>query len=110
MTLKHWLAGTAGALALGTLSAAVQAAPLGIAPDDLKVTAEKNSALQDVVWLRRCWWHNRHRHCRRVWRDGGYYYDPYPYDGGFFFGPSIGFSFGGGRHHGHHFSGHHRRR
>jgi hypothetical protein len=105
MTLKHWLVGAAGALAVGTLSASVQAAPLGTAPDNLKAAVNENTVVQDVVWVRRCRWHRGHRHCRRVWRDSGYYYDPYPYSDGFF-GPSFGFSFGG-RHHHHH--GHHHR-
>jgi hypothetical protein len=114
MTLKHWLVGAAGALAVGTLSASVQAAPLGTARDNLKAAANENTVVQDVVWVRRCWWHHGHRHCRRVWSDGpyyydpGYYYDPYPY-GGFFYGPSIGFRFDGGhrhhRGHGHHHGG-----
>src|SRR5262245_13542932 len=112
MTLKHWLVGAAGALALGSLSASVQAAPLGSAPDNLKAAANENAVVQDVVWVRRCWWHGGHRHCRRVWRDSGYYYepgyyyDPYPYSDGFFFGPS--FRFDGGRRH--HRGGHHRHR
>jgi hypothetical protein len=109
MTFKHWLVGAAGALAMGTLSASVEAAPLGPAADTLKATAEENTAVQDVVWVRRCWWHRGHRHCRRVWREGPYYYyDPYPYDGGFFFGPSFGFSFGGHGHRHHHGHHHHR--
>jgi hypothetical protein len=105
MTLKKWLVGAAGAVAVGTLSASVQAAPLGTAPDSLKVAADENTAVQDVVWVRRCWWHHGNRHCRRIWRDSGYYYDSYPYNDGYYYGPSIGFSFGGG--HGHHHSGHH---
>jgi hypothetical protein len=105
MTLKHWLVGAAGALALGSLSASVQAAPLGVGPDGLK-PADENKVLQDVVWVRRCWWHRGHRHCRRVWRDSGYYYDPYYYDP-YFYGPSFSFRFGGHghRHHGHHHRG-----
>jgi hypothetical protein len=102
MTLKHWLVGAAGALAVGTLSTSVQAAPLGTPPDNLKAAANENTIVQDVVWVRRCWWHHGHRHCRRVWRDS-YYYDPYPY----FYGPSFGFRFGGHGHHHHH--GHHHR-
>lgn len=115
MTLKHWLVGAAGALAVGTLSASVQAAPLGTARDNLRAAANENTVVQDVVWVRRCWWHRGHRHCRRVWRDSGYYdpgyyYEPYPYSDGFFFGPSIGFRFDGGHRHRHHRGGHHRHR
>jgi hypothetical protein len=106
MTLKHWLVGAAGALALGSLSASVQAAPLGSAPDNLKADANENTVVQDVVWVRRCWWQHGHRHCRRVWRDSGYYYDPYPYSDGYFFGPSFRFD----RGHRHHRGGHHRHR
>ena len=105
MTFKHWLIGAAGALALSTLSASVQAAPLAPGPDSLKAAANENAALQDVAWVRRCWWHRGHRHCRRVWRDS-YYYDPYPYSDGFFFGPSFGFGFGGHGHHHHRGHGH----
>jgi hypothetical protein len=75
MTLKHWLAGAAGALAFGMLSASVQAASLGTAPGNLRATAEENTAAQ-VVWVERCWWHRGHRHCRRVWSDRPSYYGP----------------------------------
>jgi hypothetical protein len=108
MIFTHWVFGAAAAIAVGTLSASVQAAPLAASPDNLKATAGENSTVANVVWVRRCWWHRGHRHCRRVWRDSDYYYyyDPYPH-GGFFFGPSIGFGFGGHGHHHHH--GHHHR-
>ena len=108
MTFNRWIIGVTGALALSTLSASVQAAPLAAGPDSLKAGAGENTALQDVVWVRRCWWHRGHHHCRRVWRERPYYYyDPYPYDGGFFFGPSFGFRFGGHGHHHHRGHGHH---
>ncbi len=113
MTLKLWLIGVAGALALSTLSVSDQAAPLGVTTDSLKVAADENTAVQGVVWVRRCWWHNGHRHCRRVWSDQPYYYGPYPYDD-YYYGPTFGFSFGGGhghhRHGGHHHYGGHRHR
>jgi hypothetical protein len=76
MTLKHWLIGAAGALAVGTLSASVQAAPLGTAPDNLTASAGGNTVALDVAWVERCRWHNGHRHCRRVWRDRPSYYGP----------------------------------
>ena len=103
MTIKNWLVGAVGALALGSLSASVQAAPLGLGQDGYNAATRENSAVQDVVWVRRCWYHNGHRHCRRVWSyDDGYYYGP-----DYYYGPSFGFSFGGGRHHGgHHHGGH----
>jgi hypothetical protein len=105
MTLKHSVVGAAAALALTALSASVQAAPPAAEPHSLKAVADENTALQDIVWVRRCWRHNGYRHCRRVWSDTPYYYESYPYDDGYYYGPSIGFSFGGG--HGHHHSGHH---
>src|SRR5262245_25549492 len=43
MTLKHWLVGAAGALALSSLSASVHAAPLGSARDVLKAAADENT-------------------------------------------------------------------
>jgi|SRR5262249_49185627 hypothetical protein len=104
MTFKHWLIGATGALALSALSASVQAAPLPAGPDSLTAGAAENTALQNVVWVRRCWWDHGYRHCRRVWRDS--YYEPYPYDDGYYYGPSYGFSFGG---HGHRHGGHRHR-
>jgi len=107
MKRKHWLVGAAGAVALCALSAPTQAAPLGVGSEGLKAAADENTAVQEVVWVRRCWWRDGYRHCRRVWSDEPYYYDPYPYDGGYYYGPSFGFSFGGRghRHHGGHFHG-----
>ena len=107
MTLKHWLLGAAAAAALGATTTAVQAAPLGNMPTNL---SSENSAVENVAYVRRCYWHLGHRHCRRVWRDYGYYddgpyysygYAPYySYGYGPYYGPSFGFSFGGGgRHH-----------
>lgn len=110
MTLKHLLVGVGAALALSALSAPVQAAPLGVARDGLKAATDENTVVQDVVWVRRCWWHGGHRHCRRVWSDRPHYYGSYPYDDSYYYGygPSFGFSFGGGhRHHGHGGHGHH---
>jgi len=76
MTLKHWLVGAAGALAVGTLSASVQAASLGTGSGTLNATGQENTAVQEVVWVERCSWHRGHRHCRRVWRDRPSYYGP----------------------------------
>jgi hypothetical protein len=108
MAFKHWLLGAAGALALSALSVSAQAAPLGVGSEDLKAVAEQNTVVQDVVWVRRCWRHRGHRHCRMVWLDRPYYYDAYPYGGYYSYGPSFGFSFGGGHrhHHHHHHHGH----
>ena len=107
MKLKNWLLGAAAAAAFGAFTTTAQAAPLGTMQID---RATENSAVQDVAWVRRCYWHRGHRHCRRVWRDYGYYDDsysygdPYYYGAPYAYGPSFGFFFGGGRghHHGHH--------
>jgi hypothetical protein len=110
MKMKSWLVGTAGAVALGLIGASAQAAPIGGLSDTRNV-ADRSSDVQNVVWVRRCSWHRGHRHCRRVWREYGYYpYGYYPYDYGYYdgpyaYGPSFGFFFGGGGHHHHH--GHH---
>jgi hypothetical protein len=101
MTFKHWLIGATAALALCALSASVQAAPFAAGPDRVTAGAGGNTALQNVVWVRRCWWHDGYRHCRRVWSDSSYYYEPY-YDGGYYYGPSFGFRDGHGRRHGGH--------
>ncbi len=107
MTIKTWLIGAAGGLALGVIGSSAQAAPLGGV--QLDRADARNSAVQDVVWVRRCRWHRGHRVCRRVWRDYGYYDDYYGYPYGYApyaYGPSLGFFFGGGHHGGHGFGGH----
>jgi hypothetical protein len=91
---KHCI-GAASALALLGLATTAQAAPLGSATGGLKATAEDSSSV-DKVAHRRCWWRHGHQVCRWVG------YSDY-YDGGYYgYGPSVGFSFGGGRHHGGH--------
>jgi len=110
MTLTNWMVGALalGAVALGSLSASVQAAPLGLGLDGSKAAANENRAVENVVWVHRCWWRNGYRHCRRVWRDVPYAYD---YDDGYYYGPSyyygpgVGFSFGTSHRH-HHHGGH----
>jgi len=109
MSLKTWLLGAAAAIAFGAAGATAQAAPLGNALSDR--ATEQNPALQKATWVRQCYWHRGHRHCRRVWRTYSYYYDPYYYDdyyygGPYAYGPSFGFFFGGGGR-GHHHGGHH---
>jgi hypothetical protein len=109
MTLKNWLLGSAAAIAFAAAGTTAQAAPLGNVQANHAV--EENSAVQNVAWVRRCHWHRGHRHCRRVWRDAYYHSDPDYYGGPYYgYGPSIGFSFGGGHHghHGHHHRGHRR--
>src|SRR5262245_1279479 len=110
MNLKTWLLGATTALALGAAGTTAQAAPLGNVMADS--AAEQNAILQNVAWIRRCYWHAGHRHCRRVWREYGYNSDPYYYGepyyayGPYAYGPSFGFFFGGGGRGGHH-GGHH---
>lgn len=107
MNLKNWLLSAAAAVALGAAGTTAHAAPLG----NMKANpaAEQNTAVHNVVWVRRCYFHRGHRHCRRVWRDYGYYdSDPYYYSGPYAYGPSFGLFFGGGRHgHGGHHHRHH---
>jgi hypothetical protein len=106
MKLGRWLGGAAVAVTLGMFSASAQAAPLSGPADGLKATANENALTQDVRYGRRCWRHRGHLHCHRgVRRHHGYYYGS-PY----YYGPSIGFSFGGGRHHHHRHHRHHGRR
>lgn len=102
MKFKNWLLGAAAAMAFGAVGTAAQAAPLGNVQADR--AAGQSTAAEQAAWVRRCNWHRGQRHCRRVWRDygyydGGYYGGPYAY-GPYGYGPAFGFSFGGGRNHG----------
>ena len=110
MNRKTWLLGATAAVAFGAIGTTAHSAPLSIMQVD---RATQNSVVQDVVWVRRCYWHRGHRHCRRVWlRDYGYYDDPYYYGspygygpyayGPYAYGPSFGFFFGGRGGHHHH--------
>ena len=104
MTLKYWLGGAVGAVALGMISLSAQAAPLGGANGGVRANAPDSSMVQQVAWYNHCYWHNGHRHCRRVWRRVSGYpnYDRY-YGYGYGYGPEIyGPGFGvyfGPRHH-----------
>ncbi len=102
MKLKYLLSGAAGALALGMLSFSAQAAPLTSPGDAARANAGEGSLVQDVRWVRRCWWHRGHRHCRRVWRRwGGYHHHHRHYHGGpGFYGAGFSFHFGPRRHYG----------
>jgi hypothetical protein len=102
MNYKPFLFAAVGAAALAMDTDPVRATPLSGAALAQKAATAEDTALQHVVWVRRCWrGYDGYSHCRRVWRDGGYY------DDGYYYGPGVGFFFGGGRgHHGHH--GHHR--
>jgi hypothetical protein len=105
MTLKHWMGGMIGALALAAFCAPASAAPLGGAANGVKAAAGDSAAVQDVRWHRRCWRHRGHLHCRRVWSGDRYYYGGYPYG---YDSPGISLYFGGGRHHHHGHRHHHR--
>jgi hypothetical protein len=98
MSIRTWLISAAGAVALGFIGTSAQAAPIG-SVNGVQSSAAQNSGVQEATWVRRCYWHRGHRHCRRYWDDSYGYYG-YPY-----YGPGIGFFFGGGGHR-HHFHGH----
>ena len=103
MTLKYWLGGMVGAVAMGALSLSAQAAPLGGAAGGPGANAADSSLVQQARWYRHCYWHRGHRHCRRVWRRwSGYRYDDGYYGYGYgprVYGPGFGLYFGPGRHH-----------
>ncbi len=110
--LSKYLSAAALAVGAGLLCAPASAAPGGNLTG-LQVPHASN--VEQVA--RRCWRHRGHWHCRRSFRRYGYayqHYDPYPYyyePYYYGYGPSLGFSFGGGRHfHGghHHHGGRHR--
>ena len=82
-----------GAVAIAMSAVSAQAAPLGGVAQARNATA--GDVVQDAAWVRHCWRHRGNLHCRRVWRDDGYYY-----------GPSFRFFGGGGRHN--HYHRHHR--
>jgi hypothetical protein len=91
-----WAIAAALGIALGILSAPAGAAPaLGGGAGGVKAAVAGTGLVEQARWYRRCW-HDRwgYRHCRRVWGDGPYY------------GPGIGFYFGGWGHHHHGYRGH----
>jgi hypothetical protein len=96
MNLKFALSAVAGAMALGVMSLSAQAAPLAGAPAGPKANVGESNLAQDVGWVRRCWYHRGHRHCRRVYRRWGAYpyYRRHYYGGPAFYGPGFGFYFG----------------
>jgi hypothetical protein len=95
--LSKYLSGAALVLAAGLLCSPASAAPVG------NVTGLHTPSTSNVeqAAYRRCWRSHGRLVCR--YRQYGYaadpYYDSYPYYG-YGYGPAIGFSFGGGRHHG----------
>jgi hypothetical protein len=99
MTSKYWLIGAVGAVALCFAAAPSQAAPNVGVTSGLAAIASQDSAVSDVRWRRRCWWHRGHWHCRRHvrrWYPDYYYggYVPrrhYRYRPGFaVYGPGFG--------------------
>jgi hypothetical protein len=67
MGRKYWLGAAAGALAIGSMAASSQAAPMGGMGADVKAAVGESSGVQNVHWGRRYY--------------GGYYYAPRPYYG-----------------------------
>ena len=65
MTLEHRLATVVGALAVGFIATAPQAAPIAGSVVDLR-TATRAASFTDTIASRRCWWRNGQRHCVRV--------------------------------------------
>ena len=124
MKLKHWLAGAACTLSLAAFGAGAQAGPLG-GIGSVGIAAQSTGDVESVRWVRRCHRHRGRRHCRRVWRDYGYYnygyygypyyerlyrYRPYAYYGGpYLYGPGFGLYFGS-RPRYHRYHRHHRHR
>ena len=96
--ILKWLSPAALVLGAGLLAGPASAAPVNSLA---ALTEAQTSNVEQVHYrrARRCWRHRGHWHCRRSLRRYGYYaypyYDPYPYYYGY--GPTIGFSFGGGR-------------
>jgi hypothetical protein len=100
--LSKLLASAGLLLGGGLLAAPASAGPMGNL-GGLQQPAKSNA---EPVHYRRyshrgCWRHRGHWHCpRRGYRRYAYY--DYPYYGGYYptygYGPTIAFSFGGGRH------------
>ena len=97
--LTKWFSATTLLLGAGLLASPASAGPAGSL---IGLEVQPSSNVDQVHYRgRRCWRHRGHWHCRRGLRRYGYYaqpyyYEPYPYYYGY--GPTIGFSFGGGRH------------
>jgi hypothetical protein len=94
MNRKSWLLAAVGAFGLALGTAPVEASPLGGMAEAQRAAAAGNGVVQDVRWVRQCWRHRGHLHCRQVWRDDG---------------PSFRFYFrdGRGHHHRHRHHNHH---
>jgi len=98
MQHKYWLGAAAGALAVVSMAATSQAAPLSGGGSDVRDAAGGVAGFQSVHWDRR---HYRRYYYapRRYYRDYGYrYYRPYPYYG-YGYGPGFGFYAGPRYHH-----------
>ena len=64
MASNKWIMGTAGALVVGLVTYAAQAAPTTNSATDLRVAAGDASVI-DKTASRRCWRRNGQRHCAR---------------------------------------------
>lgn len=103
--LSTWLSSAALMFGAGVLTTPASAAPLG------NVSIQTQGNVESVHYRRGCYRHRGHLHCpsyrRHSYYDydygypryGAYYGGGYPYYG-YGYGPSIAFSFGGGRHYG----------
>jgi hypothetical protein len=79
MKSRHWIIGTASALALTWTIASAQAAPT-IGPSGLKA-AQMHASPTQTVDYRRCWWRHGNRVCR--------WFPSYSYDyGSSYYGPA----------------------
>jgi hypothetical protein len=105
---KAHLLGLAFGLAICAMALPSDAAPVSGA-GTLEAVAGERSAVHDVHWRRRCWWHRGHWHCRRYvrhWYPRHGYYPDYPrrhhryrYGPRFgIWGPGFGFYAGPRRH------------
>ena len=95
--LSKWLSSAGLLLGAGLLAGPASAGPVGNLGG---LQVPQTSDVEQVHYRRGgCWRHRGHWHCPRGRRYSYYdsgYYPPYPYYYGY--GPTIAFSFGGGRH------------
>ena len=70
MARMSLFAGPAVALAIGLFAGSAQAAPAGGALGGVEANPAAGNAVEKTAWVRRCYWHRGHRHCRNVWVPG----------------------------------------
>lgn len=63
MTMKSILSAGLGAVALGLVATAAQAAPVSSLIGAVDRDAARSGAVENVTWGRRCHWHRGYRHC-----------------------------------------------